>query len=116
MKKKIPKLYLSKVFILFVFLMSYTFSINAQTELITASDGGFENATTTFAANGWTVVNDATNAYYVGTAAINGGSYGASPHWSMPGGSSPHGGMSSSSPHGDKSSEKKTEESFSLTN
>ncbi len=46
----------------------------------------------------------------------HGGSYGASPHWSMPGGSSPHGGMSSSNPHGDKSSEKKIEESFSLTN
>jgi peptidyl-prolyl cis-trans isomerase C len=46
----------------------------------------------------------------------HGGSFGASPHWSMPGGSSPHGGMSSSSPHGDKSSEKKVEESFSLTN
>ena len=46
----------------------------------------------------------------------HGDSYGASPHWSMPGGSSPHGGMSSSSPHGDKSSEKKVEESFSLTN
>ncbi len=46
----------------------------------------------------------------------HGGSYGASPHWSMPGGSSPHGGMSSSNPHGDKSSEKKVEEIFSLTN
>ncbi|KKL87876.1 hypothetical protein LCGC14_1930320 [marine sediment metagenome] len=46
----------------------------------------------------------------------HGGSYGASPHWSMPGGSSPHGGMSSSNPHGGKSSEKKIEESFSLTN
>ncbi|MCK5169660.1 MAG: hypothetical protein KAQ75_07265, partial [Bacteroidales bacterium] len=77
MKKILPKLNLSKVLTLFVFLMSYTLGVNAQTELITASDGGFENATTTFAANGWTVVNDATNAYYVGTAAFNGGTYGA---------------------------------------
>lgn len=51
----------------------------------------------------------------------HGGTYGASPHWSMQGGSSPHGGMSSSNPHGDSphggmSSEKKVEESFSLTN
>ena len=49
----------------------------------------------------------------------HGGSYGASPHWNASGGASPHGNMSNtSSPHGKEgtSSEKKVEESFSLTN
>ncbi len=61
---------------------------------------------------------------YGSMSAGHGGSYGTSPHWSMPGGSgaSPHGGMSGGSPHGrvykeeDASSEKKVEEAFSLTN
>ena len=56
----------------------------------------------------------------------HGGSFGASPHWNVPSGSSPHGSMSGGSPHGNissgasphgkVSSEKKVEESFSLTN
>jgi hypothetical protein len=39
----------------------------AQTALSATGDGGFENGTT-LAANGWTVVNAGTNAWYVGTA------------------------------------------------
>ncbi len=40
-----------------------------QVQLISASDGGFENATSTFSANGWTVVNGNSPNWYVGTAA-----------------------------------------------
>ncbi len=43
----------------------------------------------------------------------HGASYGASPHWSMPSGPSPHGNIHKKE---DGSSEKKVEESFSLTN
>ncbi len=41
----------------------------AQTPLISASDGGFENATSTLAANGWTVVNGTSITWFTGTAA-----------------------------------------------
>lgn len=42
-----------------------------QTNLISpTADGGFENATNTFAANGWTVVNDTYNNFYVGSAPL----------------------------------------------
>ncbi|MFN8349942.1 MAG: GEVED domain-containing protein [Flavobacteriales bacterium] len=41
----------------------------AQTSLISASDGGFENATSTLAANGWTVVDGTSITWFTGTAA-----------------------------------------------
>ena len=41
------------------------------TSLITASNGGFENATSTFPANGWTVVNGTqTNKWFVGATGV----------------------------------------------
>ena len=41
---------------------------NGQTQLISASDGGFENATSTFAANGWTEAQPGiTRQWHVGT-------------------------------------------------
>ncbi|MBK8340483.1 MAG: hypothetical protein IPK99_11040 [Flavobacteriales bacterium] len=42
---------------------------HAQTPLITASDGGFENATSTLAANGWTGVDATSITWFTGTAA-----------------------------------------------
>ena len=50
---------------------SFTPQNTMSTTLISASDGGFENATVTFGANGWTVVNGTTpynkNLFTVGT-------------------------------------------------
>src|SRR5215212_7364969 len=57
------KFYLS----LFAFL--FVFTAQSQTVLINPSGaGGFENGAT-FAANGWTLVNGATNQWFVGTVA-----------------------------------------------
>ncbi|MCZ2356552.1 MAG: hypothetical protein LC115_07690, partial [Bacteroidia bacterium] len=43
----------------------------------TSPNGSFENATNTFPANGWTVVNDATNKWFVGTFVYSAGAKGA---------------------------------------
>ncbi|HEY5408994.1 MAG TPA: putative Ig domain-containing protein, partial [Ginsengibacter sp.] len=56
------KFYLAILSILFFAATGF-----AQVQLIPASDGGFENATPTLAANGWTSVDDATNFWRVGT-------------------------------------------------
>ena len=56
---------MKKIYALFPVLFMIFFA-QAQTTLISASDGGFESGTT-FAANGWTVVNDATNTWNLGT-------------------------------------------------
>ena len=66
--KSIPKTHFGMLF--FVALMGVSASkVNAQTQLISASDGGFENATSTFAANGWSTAQPATTRiWHVGTA------------------------------------------------
>ncbi len=52
-------------------------SLFSQTVLIAPSgDGGFENGAT-FAANGWTVASDDTNAWYIGPLGANAGTNGA---------------------------------------
>ncbi|MEW6469444.1 MAG: T9SS type A sorting domain-containing protein [Bacteroidota bacterium] len=57
------------------FFLSCT-SLVAQTTLISPSgDGGFETGAT-FAANGWTVVNDGTNQWHIGGLVVNSGSRG----------------------------------------
>jgi len=62
---------------MFTLMLVFTTSVWAQTVLISPTgDGGFENGAT-FAANGWTVVNDVTNQWAVGTATFNGGVNGA---------------------------------------
>jgi hypothetical protein len=55
-----------KKLLLSLFMVSALFVSKAQTALISAADGGFETGAT-FAANGWTVVNDATNTWNLGT-------------------------------------------------
>lgn len=79
----------------FLFFQTLPFaSVQAQTQLITASDGGFENATSSFPANGWTAVQpgnarqwqvgtaagaaSGTKAAYLGSSASNNGSNTAS--------------------------------------
>ncbi len=57
-------------------------NVFGQTTLIdptvsTSPNGSFENATSTFAANGWTVVNAGTNQWQVGTFVFNPGAKGA---------------------------------------
>ena len=54
-----------------LFLFFLAFSSHAQTTLISPTgDGGFENGAT-FAANGWTVANGATNQWFVGSVATS---------------------------------------------
>ena len=55
-----------KKLLLSLFMMGALVVSKAQTSLISAADGGFETGAT-FAANGWTVVNDATNTWNLGT-------------------------------------------------
>jgi hypothetical protein len=63
-----------------IFMSLFILQTNAQTVLVSPTgDGGFENGST-FAANGWTVVNGTPtqpNAWYVGAAGQNGGTNGA---------------------------------------
>src|SRR5690242_3797449 len=56
-------------FLFFILILLSSFQGYAQTSLISTSDGGFENSTSTFAANGWTVVNGLGSIWNVGTAA-----------------------------------------------
>src|SRR5690348_15068986 len=56
-------------FIFFILILFLNFRGYAQTSLISASDGGFESSTSTFAANGWTVANGNGSGWYVGTSA-----------------------------------------------
>src|SRR5664280_1847190 len=49
----------------------------SQIQLIPASDGGFENITSTLAANGWTAVNNITNNWAVGPFTFASGAKGA---------------------------------------
>jgi len=51
-------------------------SLIAVTLIDPSGDGGFENGAT-FPANGWTLVNHATNNWYVGTVGANSGINGA---------------------------------------
>jgi len=51
-------------------------SLPADILLSSTGDGGFENGST-FVSNGWTSVNDSTNAWYVGTTGANGAGNGA---------------------------------------
>lgn len=68
---------LGRITLLAFLTLAFTLGAAAQTTLISPTgDGGFETGTT-FAANGWTVVNDATNKWEVGTATINAGLRGA---------------------------------------
>lgn len=64
-------------FIFFCLFLLLTLQGYTQTALIPASDGGFENATATFTANNWTVVNDNNNKWYIGTAVKYAGTNGA---------------------------------------
>jgi hypothetical protein len=71
-------------FILLFFVLAVS-TLKAQTTIINASnptgtsgaDGSFQNGTSTFAANGWTVVNGSTNTWFVGTQSSCVGSKGA---------------------------------------
>lgn len=74
-KFPVPKLNLFKKNLLSLFLLLFvSFQLKAQTVLISPTgDGGFENGST-FAANGWTVVNGATNQWFVGSLTANSGS------------------------------------------
>ena len=58
---------IKSIFSLCCLLLFVTQSSSAQTLINPAAEGGFENGTT-FAANGWTTVNDATSTWSVGTA------------------------------------------------
>jgi hypothetical protein len=72
--KKMSLLKLTGLLVLLTFLSTSSFS---QIQLITSSDGGFENGTSSFAANGWTPVQPGnTRQWQVGTAAgsVSGGS------------------------------------------
>lgn len=64
-------------FIFFCLLLLFNVQGYAQTALISAFDGGFENTTSTFTANGWTAVNDNNNKWYVGAAVKYAGTNGA---------------------------------------
>ena len=66
-----------RLILLFFVTLFLNYKTFAQTQLISANDGGFENGTKTFPANGWTVVNDNTNKWYVGTATKGAGTNGA---------------------------------------
>ena len=58
-----------KLGVLALFCLTQLININGQTTLISPTgDGGFENGAT-FAANGWTEVNGATNNWFVGAIA-----------------------------------------------
>jgi hypothetical protein len=64
-------------FLLITTLLCYNFSFS-QTTIIDASvstnpNGSFENTTSSFAANGWTVVNDGTNYWIVSSTVANSG-------------------------------------------
>lgn len=74
-KIPVPQLNLFKKNLLsLLFLLFVSFQLKAQTVLISPTgDGGFENGAT-FAANGWTVVNGATNQWFVGSVITNSGS------------------------------------------
>ena len=61
---------MKKVYFLLLTVFSFAAITNAQTTLISPTgDGGFENGAT-FLANGWTVVNGATNQWFVGNVAV----------------------------------------------
>ena len=61
---------LARLLAVLLSLSCFTFQASAQTQLITASDGGFENATSTFAANGWSEAQPGNSRqWWVGTAA-----------------------------------------------
>src|SRR3954453_11142529 len=71
--------YYSKAVLLLILPLN-VFKSNAQTNIIdsTSTTGGsFQNLTNTFAANGWSNVNAATNKWFVGTVATCVGSKGA---------------------------------------
>ena len=61
------------IYITFLSLLFF-FSGFSQVQLIPVADGGFENATSTLAANGWTAVNHTTNTWVVGTTTAAAGS------------------------------------------
>jgi hypothetical protein len=62
-------LLLSKAIVVIACCFGMVQQSQAQIALITASDGGFENATSTLAANGWTGVDGTAITWFVGTAA-----------------------------------------------
>ena len=65
---------MKKIYFLLLTVLSAAIS-NAQTTLISPTgDGGFENGAT-FLANGWTVVNGATNQWFVGNVAVASGGW-----------------------------------------
>lgn len=76
---------LNKIISTALFVLGFLCVTYTQTTIINASNatgtsganGGFENATNTFAANGWTVVNGATNKWFTGTNAFCAGTKGA---------------------------------------
>jgi hypothetical protein len=62
------------LFLLFLCISSGIFASTLRID--PDAGGGFENATTTFPANGWTVVNGSANKWYIGTAPVpSAGSY-----------------------------------------
>jgi len=60
---------LSKVIVVIACCFGMVGQTQALIALITASDGGFENVTSTLAANGWTGVDGTSITWFTGTAA-----------------------------------------------
>ena len=58
---------MKKIYLAILSVLFFATTGLAQVQLISASDGGFENATSTLAANGWTAVDGTTNNWAVGT-------------------------------------------------
>ena len=78
MKHIIPKSLLLLLLSTPFYGLSQTTIINpANATGTSGADGSFQNATNTFGANGWTVVNAATNQWFVGTTANCAGTKGA---------------------------------------
>ncbi|MBI3517984.1 MAG: T9SS type A sorting domain-containing protein [Bacteroidetes bacterium] len=61
----------------FISLTAFSQTTIISSTATTNPNGSFENATSTFAANGWTAVNAGTNTWVIGTTAFNSGSKGA---------------------------------------
>src|SRR3989339_341408 len=58
-----------KILLLIMGLFIYEFGYGQTTLIDPTVEGGFENATSTLAANGWTAVNTTSIAWFVGTPA-----------------------------------------------
>ena len=67
-KKKIKTFNPIAIIVFVIGMLCSNLNVNGQVPLISASDGGFENATSAFANNGWTAVGTSARTWRVGTA------------------------------------------------